>query len=202
MSRLVAIVLASLILSLTVSLIADGYIRMPGLENDPQTFTLVKRPGGGAVTYWIEFVKGTMNITTIVTGLDSGVPFEEAHRLHRIRVDRYEAAIAPGPPVAAPAPAAAAAPGQAAFCAPGQRPGFQAGFAALKAQLGETMGDPVECEHTNPQNGDSLQNTTRGLAFYRKSTNTPTFTNGDEHWAITPRGLVYWTGSSVDPPSP
>ncbi len=62
------------------------------------------------------------------------------------------------------------------------------------------MGTPVECEHTNPVNGDSLQQTTTGLAFYRKSTNTPTFTNGSEHWALTPTGTVYWTGGSIDPP--
>jgi hypothetical protein len=61
------------------------------------------------------------------------------------------------------------------------------------------MGNPVECEHANPDNGDTLQNTTTGLAFYRKSTNTPTFTNGTEHWALTTEGEVYWTGGSIDP---
>ncbi len=62
------------------------------------------------------------------------------------------------------------------------------------------MGDPIECEHVNPENGDSLQHTTTGLSFYRKATNTPTFTNGGEHWAITGDGLTYWTGTTIDPP--
>ncbi|MBV9169740.1 MAG: HNH endonuclease [Chloroflexi bacterium] len=48
--------------------------------------------------------------------------------------------------------------------------------------------------------GDTLQDTTSGLAFWRKSTNTPTFTNGDTHWALTPTGFISWTGSSIDPP--
>ena len=86
------------------------------------------------------------------------------------------------------------------YCAPGQEPEFQFGFAFLKSQLGDLMGEPLECEHANPENGDTLQQTTTGLSFYRKSTNTPTFTDGWNHWAWTGQGLVYWTGSSVDPP--
>jgi hypothetical protein len=30
--------------------------------------------------------------------------------------------------------------------------------------------------------------------------NTPTFTTGFEHWALTAVGVVYWTGDSIDPP--
>jgi Raf kinase inhibitor-like YbhB/YbcL family protein len=86
------------------------------------------------------------------------------------------------------------------FCQPGQPSQFLSGFAALKAQLGDLMGDPVECEHTNPENGDTLQHTTTGLAFYRKSTSTPTFTDGWEHWAETTTGWISWAGTSVDPP--
>ncbi len=88
----------------------------------------------------------------------------------------------------------------AAFCPAGERPRFQFGFAELKAQLGATMGDPVECEHANADNGDTLQQTTTGLAFYRKTTNTATFTNGPEHWALTRSGVVQWQGDSPDPP--
>src|SRR3954471_16960760 len=98
----------------------------------------------------------------------------------------------------APAPAAFA---QAAFCAPGTSPKFSFGFATLKSQLGSTMGDPVECEHTDGTSGDVLQQTTTGLSFWRKSTNTPTFTDGFNHWALTPGGLVAWTGQAVDPPN-
>jgi hypothetical protein len=62
------------------------------------------------------------------------------------------------------------------------------------------MGDPVECAHPNDANGDVLQQTTTGLSFWRKSTNTPTFTDGYRHWGLTPSGLVSWVGSAIDPP--
>jgi hypothetical protein len=98
-----------------------------------------------------------------------------------------------------PAPAAQAQ--SAPFCAPGTSPSFVQGFAALKAALGEVMGDPIECQHTDGSSGDVLQQTTTGLAFWRKSTNTATFTDGYRHWALTSRGLVAWEGSSIDPPA-
>jgi len=100
---------------------------------------------------------------------------------------------------AQPAPAAQAQ--TAPFCAQGTSPRFVNGFAALKASLGDVMGDPVECEHTDSSTGDVLQHTSTGLAFWRKSTNTPTFTDGYRKWAITSRGLVTWEGSANDPPA-
>jgi O-glycosyl hydrolase len=103
-------------------------------------------------------------------------------------------------PPAPPAPASEPLPASQNYCPDGQAPRFVAGFLALRDAIGEGMGQPLECEHANPENGDALQKTTTGLAFYRKSTNTPTFTNGWDHWALTPDGLVYWTGESIDPP--
>lgn len=89
----------------------------------------------------------------------------------------------------------------AGFCAPGQEPHFTGGFEALYSELKiAKMGSPVECEHPDGTSGDTLQQTDKGLAFYRLNTNTPTFTNGSEHWALTANGLVYWTGDSIDPP--
>jgi hypothetical protein len=94
------------------------------------------------------------------------------------------------------ATASAAAP----HCAPGEEPQFVLGFAFLKSQLGDVMGEPLECEHPNPDNGDTLQQTSTGLAFYRLATNTPTFTDGWNHWAWTAAGMVQWAGAAVDPP--
>jgi hypothetical protein len=90
-----------------------------------------------------------------------------------------------------------------AYCASGQVPQYAGGFAELKSQLADWQGDPITCEFADPNgSGDILQRTTTGLAFWRKSTNTPTFTNGIDHWALTAaRGLVYWNGSNVDPPA-
>jgi hypothetical protein len=86
-------------------------------------------------------------------------------------------------------------------CRAGQLPAFSFGFAGLKAQLGDVLGDPITCEFADPNgSGDMLQQTTRGLAFWRKRSNTPTFTNGNDHWALSPTGTVTWTGTSIDPP--
>jgi hypothetical protein len=101
--------------------------------------------------------------------------------------------------LARPAPVAAS---DADHCAPGQSPQYSGGFAALFSALGDQrMGQPVTCEFADPNGtGDVHQETSKGLAFWRKSTNTPTFTDGNQHWAITGQGLVTWVGTSIDPP--
>jgi hypothetical protein len=86
------------------------------------------------------------------------------------------------------------------FCRPDESPSFQDGFAALKEKLGAIMGEPVECAHPFGAHGDVVQKTTTGSAFWRKDTNTPAFMDGRRNWGLTPRGLVSWGGSSVDPP--
>ncbi len=72
-------------------------------------------------------------------------------------------------------------------CPPGQVPRFVFGFAELQARLGPAiMGFPLTCEFADPNGtGDVLQLPTQGLAFWRKRTNTPTFTDGATHWALT-----------------
>jgi hypothetical protein len=110
-------------------------------------------------------------------------------------------------PTAAPTPAPVVAtpantpePQTIAYCRPGETPEFRFGFATLSARLGDRMGRPTSCEYSDPKGtGDVLQNTEKGLGFYRKSTNTATFTDGTNHWAVTADGIVYWTGESIDP---
>jgi hypothetical protein len=109
----------------------------------------------------------------------------------------------PAPPQPAPAPPAPPQPqvGFGMFCPPDVGPDFAAGFAMLRTAIGDVMGAAMDCEHGDPLgSGDVLQDTTTGLAFYRASTNTPTFTDGWNHWGLTDGGLVYWTGGTVDPP--
>ncbi|HEX8969548.1 MAG TPA: hypothetical protein VF937_16815 [Chloroflexota bacterium] len=96
-------------------------------------------------------------------------------------------------------PGLAATPGPLGDCDP-HRPTFLYGFAALKARLGDKMGDPLECEHSIHVSGDTRQLTTTGYAYYRKFPNEPAFTNGYDHWALTQTGLVYWAGDVIDPP--
>ena len=105
--------------------------------------------------------------------------------------------VTPLPPPAPPLPP----PPDYAYCAPGETPHFVFGLDDLKQRLGDLMGDAFECEHIDPGSGDTLQRTTRGLAYYRQSTNSPSFTDGTNHWALTIHGVVRWTGDTVDPPA-
>ncbi len=82
----------------------------------------------------------------------------------------------------------------APHCPPGKQVQFVLGFAELKRELGDIMGDPVECEHVNPENGDTVQQTTSGLAVFRKRDGQLAFTDGWQHWARTPDGIATWTG--------
>jgi hypothetical protein len=114
------------------------------------------------------------------------------------------------PPLAAPpAPAAATAasptvarttvPSTTDECTSGS-PRFVHGAASLKAALGGRMGDATECERLVDPAGNTEQKTTTGLFYYRVASNTVAFTNGFDHWALTARGLVHWSGDDVEPP--
>src|SRR5690348_2609275 len=87
-----------------------------------------------------------------------------------------------------------------AQCSAGQ-PRLAPAFADLAARLGSRVGDATECEHTDTASGDLQQSTSQGLLYLRKSTNTPTFTDGGEHWALRSGQLLDWTSSEVDPPT-
>jgi hypothetical protein len=88
----------------------------------------------------------------------------------------------------------------APYCQPGQQPGFSNGLAELHAQVGDAMGTPVECEHSASVVGDTVQQTSTGLAAYDSLTNTETFTDGWRHWELSADGLVTWQGTSAEPP--
>ena len=88
----------------------------------------------------------------------------------------------------------------APFCRAGETPTFEHGLGWLQSVTGGVMGAPIDCVHHDGQTGDALQRTTTGLAYWRKSTNTPVFTDGWRHWAWTSTGLVEWVGGFVDQP--
>ena len=95
-------------------------------------------------------------------------------------------AIAPAPAFAATEPAP--------FCGPDEVPHFAYGIATLHDAIGSIMGEPLECEHPISAIGDTLQQTTTGLAIYRQSANTPEFTDGWNHWALGQDGVSAWSG--------
>lgn len=104
-------------------------------------------------------------------------------------------------PTARPSPNQVAVAGAtAAACVPSQ-PRFLGHLAILRAAVGSAMGDPLECERSIDTQGNTQQQTTTGLAYWRKQLNTTVFTTGWEHWAQRSDGtVVYWASNAVDPP--
>ncbi len=98
----------------------------------------------------------------------------------------------------APPAAAQAAP----HCAAGQAPQFVLGFAQLQQRIGASMGNPLECEHTDPGSGDTQQHTSTGLAYVPHNGGLVSFTNGWEHYALAGSQVDLWRNASVDPPRP
>jgi hypothetical protein len=72
----------------------------------------------------------------------------------------------------------------------------------IEAPADATMGAPLECEHVNPDNDDTIQHTTTGLAYYRPSINMPMFTDGQTHWSLSNNQVLMWRNPSVVPPQP
>jgi hypothetical protein len=64
---------------------------------------------------------------------------------------------------------------------------FRLGFRALADRIPDVVGRPVEEEHYGA-NGDSLQQTTRGLMVWRKADNWTAFTDGSRSWVNGPNG--------------
>jgi hypothetical protein len=89
----------------------------------------------------------------------------------------------------------------APFCAEAQSVDWLDAFAPLSEQLGDAMGEPVECPHPTSDSGDTVQQTSTGLAILRMPSGLPSFTDGTTRWALTAdQGLVSWMGTSLDPP--
>ena len=63
------------------------------------------------------------------------------------------------------------------------------GFAELHTALPTIVGDRVEDEHHNRNNGDAPQRTTGGLLVWRKADNWTAFTDGSVTWINGPLGL-------------
>ena len=103
-------------------------------------------------------------------------------------------------PTTAPAPTLARAAALQSLCDAG-RPRFLGSIANLKARLGNVMGEPSDCEHAVDTEGNTQQQTTTGLAYYRRRLNVAIFTNGWEHWALDDDKLLRWSGSEVEPPA-
>ncbi|MGI5835452.1 MAG: hypothetical protein ACOX87_03030 [Chloroflexota bacterium] len=68
------------------------------------------------------------------------------------------------------------------------KPEFKLGFKLLADQIPDVVGEPLENEHWGA-NGDSLQQTSKGLMVWRKADNWTAFTNGSRTWINGPFGV-------------
>jgi hypothetical protein len=66
---------------------------------------------------------------------------------------------------------------------------FVLGFKLVYDLIPETVGDCKVDVHYNPENGDGLQETTKGLLVWRKADNFTAFTDGYRSWVNGPLGL-------------
>ncbi len=66
---------------------------------------------------------------------------------------------------------------------------FVLGFRTLRDLIPDIVGDCKVSQQYNPQNGDALQETTRGLLVWRKADNFTAFTDGHRSWVNGPNGL-------------
>ena len=66
---------------------------------------------------------------------------------------------------------------------------FTLGFKALHDLAPVVVGECLEDEHHNPENGDALQKTTGGLLVWRKRDNFTAFTDGHRSWVAGPYGV-------------
>jgi hypothetical protein len=65
--------------------------------------------------------------------------------------------------------------------------------AVLQHAVGAAFGSPVGCRRVDAH-GNTLQPTTTGLAITRPD-GMAIFATDEQHWALTDRGLVTWTGN-------
>lgn len=67
--------------------------------------------------------------------------------------------------------------------------GFIGGFADLAGRIPDVAGKPTEPEQKDPNSGDTVQHTSRGMMVWRKADNWIAFTDGSRSWIMGPQGL-------------
>jgi hypothetical protein len=69
----------------------------------------------------------------------------------------------------------------------------------LRADVGDAMGQPLDCEHLLDPAGDTIQATSTGTAFYTLTSHAAVFTDGYHRWELDPTGLNYWANPEAVP---
>ncbi len=155
----------------------------------------------GAATFWYFGHKIGLDLSSITTAADilgigqSAARYDpRAPQQSTTTLEQVAVRMAAGDQEQAQAPTAP-------YCNPGQSPSFVNGMSLLHQQVGAAMGTPVECEHPSSGGGDTIQQTTTGLAVYDRGADTVSFTDGWHHWALRAGSVVTWEGTQGDPPT-
>jgi peptidoglycan/xylan/chitin deacetylase (PgdA/CDA1 family) len=69
----------------------------------------------------------------------------------------------------------------------------------LRADVGDAMGQPLDCEHALDAAGDTIQPTSTGTAWYTIANRSAIFTDGYHRWELDPAGLLYWGSPDAVP---
>jgi hypothetical protein len=82
------------------------------------------------------------------------------------------------------------------YCGQDQSPTFGPAFATLVEQLGDIVGEPLDCEHADESSQLVVQATTTGNLFRDPSDGSVGFSNGVDRWIVGPDGAVVWPSDS------
>jgi hypothetical protein len=69
----------------------------------------------------------------------------------------------------------------------------------LRADIGDAMGQPLDCEAPIDSAGDTMQVTSTGTAWYTRANHAEIFTDGYQRWELDPSGLTYWSSPGAVP---
>ncbi len=69
----------------------------------------------------------------------------------------------------------------------------------LRADIGDTMGQPLGCEQPMDSAGDTIQTTSTGTAWYTQANHAEIFTDGYQRWELDRSGLTYWSSPDAVP---
>jgi peptidoglycan/xylan/chitin deacetylase (PgdA/CDA1 family) len=69
----------------------------------------------------------------------------------------------------------------------------------LHADVGDAMGQPLDCEQPIDAAGDTIQPTSTGTAFYTIGIGAAISTDGYHRWELDPSGLSYWANPDATP---
>jgi peptidoglycan/xylan/chitin deacetylase (PgdA/CDA1 family) len=76
---------------------------------------------------------------------------------------------------------------------------FAPDLANLRMAVGDAMGQPIDCETSINSDGDTIQHTSTGTAWFINAQSDAIFTDGYHRWVLDNAGLLYWSSPDASP---